>query len=254
MDEDLSVRNFCSLHLRKAGNTEDEYEDAYAARAETRRFAVADGATDSSFANRWAKQLVDGFVARPWDETCRWSNWLPSLQKQWADEIDAKNLPHFAQNKAQKGAFATFLGLVFEEKRWLHNHKVLHWRVLAVGDACLFLIRDNKCQQRFPIKKAEDFDNSPFLIGSRPAFSRSLPHNEMRQEGSCSKGDVFWMMTDALSQWFLKELDADRKPWKKLEPYLFGSPSEARFSAWLEELRGAKEIRNDDVTMMGIAF
>jgi hypothetical protein len=254
MDECFVVRCFCSLHLRKAGNSEEEYEDACAGRRETKRFAIADGATDSSFADIWARQLVEGFVTRPWTETCSWPNWLPTLQKQWAKEIDAKTLPHFAQNKAQKGAFATFLGLVFEEKRWLHNHTVLHWRVLAVGDACLFLIRDNKCKLRFPIKKAEDFDNSPFLIGSRPAFSRSLSHNEMRHEGGCFQGDVFWMMTDALSQWFLKELDADRKPWKKLEPYLFGSPSETGFSEWLEELRVAKEIRNDDVTMMGIAF
>jgi hypothetical protein len=49
--------------LHKDGNRPDEYEDAYAGNPRVGRFAVADGASESSFAALWAKLLVDGFVA-----------------------------------------------------------------------------------------------------------------------------------------------------------------------------------------------
>ena len=42
----------------KFGNTEDEYEDAVAFSLPDQRFAIADGATESSFSDRWAQSLV----------------------------------------------------------------------------------------------------------------------------------------------------------------------------------------------------
>ena len=52
--------------LPKAGNTEDEYEDALSPKKtqgklerKFPRFAVADGATESSFSGLWAQLLVD---------------------------------------------------------------------------------------------------------------------------------------------------------------------------------------------------
>ncbi len=41
------------LCLPKRGNTEDEYEDAWAVDPARGRFAVADGASETSFAGRW---------------------------------------------------------------------------------------------------------------------------------------------------------------------------------------------------------
>ena len=46
----------------KSGNTASEYEDAYAVKPEALRFAVADGASETSFARQWAELLVEGFV------------------------------------------------------------------------------------------------------------------------------------------------------------------------------------------------
>jgi hypothetical protein len=50
----LSVQAFW---LPKAGNTTKEYEDAFDYSIAERRFAVADGATDSAFAGHWARIL-----------------------------------------------------------------------------------------------------------------------------------------------------------------------------------------------------
>ncbi len=48
--------------LPKRGHRLEEYEDAYAGNPDGGRFAVADGAAESSFANVWAQLLVSGFV------------------------------------------------------------------------------------------------------------------------------------------------------------------------------------------------
>src|SRR5436309_5977268 len=49
----------------KAGNAAHEYEDAFALEAAALRFAVADGASETSFARQWAELLVDRFVHEP---------------------------------------------------------------------------------------------------------------------------------------------------------------------------------------------
>src|SRR6266404_6244133 len=41
----------------KRGNSTEEYEDAFAANPNAGRFAIADGASESSFASLWAKLL-----------------------------------------------------------------------------------------------------------------------------------------------------------------------------------------------------
>src|SRR5437763_357861 len=93
--------------LPKHGNSLDEYEDAFEGDATRGRFAIADGATESSFAGCWAKLLVEGFVhspAQPW----KWADWLPPLQQRWLAEVGARPRPWYAETKFEEGAFATF--------------------------------------------------------------------------------------------------------------------------------------------------
>ena len=67
----------------------------------------------ASFAAIWARLLVKRFVAdpgKPW----RGLDWVDPLRKNWADEVDALSLPWYAEQKRDLGAFATFLGVVFQ--------------------------------------------------------------------------------------------------------------------------------------------
>src|SRR5262245_37115816 len=116
----------------RAGNTEAEYEDALAAAAG--RFAIADGASESSFAGLWAQLLSEGFVNRTQGFRTNGS-WLATLRERWSAAVDPLELPWYAEQKREQGAFATFLGLVIRSGRgggrgW--------WRAVAVGDGCLF--------------------------------------------------------------------------------------------------------------------
>jgi hypothetical protein len=102
---DLYVRAFW---LPKAGNSADEYEDAFDYSLAERRFAIADGATESSFAKRWARSLVQGFTDSPgflsvhpgnsraelWQEGSFVGRWARSLVRRISDSPRFLSAPH----------------------------------------------------------------------------------------------------------------------------------------------------------------
>src|SRR5213083_2611429 len=95
----------------KRGNSVEEYEDAFAANPKAGRFAVADGASESSFASLWAKLLVEGFSHPPPDADLR-KRWLEPLRQRWSSEVEKLELPWYAEAKRSLGAAAAFLGLI----------------------------------------------------------------------------------------------------------------------------------------------
>ena len=102
----------CALAVPKQGHSAEEYEDAVAADVEGGRFAIADGAADSSFAALWAQLLVTEFVAAPAEGLVCWPEWLGPLQRTWAERVGVQPLPWYAEAQLEQGAFATFLGVV----------------------------------------------------------------------------------------------------------------------------------------------
>src|SRR5437879_1653927 len=93
----------------KRGNAAPEFEDACAANVALGRFAVADGATESSYAGLWASTLVNEFVTTPSPDPSVWASWLPAAQTRWEMTVGRQPLPWYAEIKWQQGAFATFL-------------------------------------------------------------------------------------------------------------------------------------------------
>ena len=101
----VSTRAF---HVPKRGGTEEEYEDAYfpddfTDKVKAFRCAVADGASESAFADIWAQLLVQGFVKKKLR--------IAELQQYWQKAVGGKKLPWFLEKKAKRGAFAAFVGL-----------------------------------------------------------------------------------------------------------------------------------------------
>jgi len=137
-----------AFHTHKRGNAPHEYEDAFAGNADKGRFAVADGASESSFVATWAKLLAESFVAaarRPWREL----DWLAPARQHWAEDVDPLPLPWYAEEKREQGAYATFLGIAFRKGRTAGDPA--YWRAVAVGDSCLFRLRAGKLRQAFPL-------------------------------------------------------------------------------------------------------
>jgi hypothetical protein len=258
------VKATCVFCLPKGGNSTDEYEDASAQNRENGRFAIADGAAESSFADLWARLLVMGFVTEPVGIGTRWADWLAPLRLDWEAEVHAQWLeqrgvqpmPYHVENKFRQGAHATFLGLIVGDRP--RRRITQSWRAIAVGDSCLFQVRGQRMCKAFPLKRSVDFNLSPALVGSR-ANARHVRHRGVRARGEWRAGDRFWLMTDALAQWFLRQVEAGARPWDVLEPFLSAGASSAddspqTFADWIVALRLSKDLRNDDVTLLGIGM
>lgn len=249
----------------KLGNSAEEYEDAFAYSVPDGLFAIADGATESSYADRWARDLVDQYVTTPPEVSApktAFAEWLAPMQARWKAGIDWENLPWFAEEKAKTGAFATFLGLrVYDPEqtrkaslleraaamfRKHEDSQMWRWKAFAVGDSCLFQIREDKLIACFPITKPEDFNSRPVLLCSNSANNSSVWAEVKFQEGDCKGDDLFILATDAVAKWFLEQRDAGGKPWE----ILTGIRSQMEFHDWVAKLRADKTMRNDDATVV----
>jgi hypothetical protein len=235
---------WCVLHVHKRGCTAEEYEDAWAANPAAGVFAVADGASESSYSGLWARLLTAAFVAEP-EPFHEESPWLAKSRKNWSSEVDGLDLSWYAEMKRAQGAHATFLGVSLRQAT---SHDPGHWRALAVGDSCLIRLRKGLPPRSFPLNDSADFGNQPRLLGSRAG--RTVVFDQ--ESGSCQPGDRLFLMTDALAQWFLLRCEQNERPWKGLLPLFTDSAPQAAFAAWVEERRDRDELRNDDVTLLSI--
>ena len=228
------------FYIQKAGNTIAECEDIwdYAKRNLVVSIALADGATESSFSREWAREIVTNFVNRqlPWQEVYAFaSQWLLPLQINWRQWIAQQNLSWFAKRKAGEGAFATFVSLeMFTD---------LSWKALAVGDSCLFIVRDHNLHKSFPLQNSQEFNHSPRLIGTNTKVANI---RVLQIHGVANIGDRFYLATDAIACWIFKQIEVNQDPWVKLEEI----SSQDMFANWVTELRDRHEIVNDDTTLI----
>jgi hypothetical protein len=222
----------------KAGNAAHEYEDAYAVEAASLRFAVADGASETSFAKQWAELLVDRFVHEP-PAPANLREWVAPMQAVWAGANQPKATAWYAEEKAREGAFSSLLGLALDHGRW---------RALAIGDSCLFLVRSGKLAHAFPLERAEQFSNRPLLLSSVARANQRVWDEVRLDEGELQGRDQLLLMTDALAQWFLVEAEMGRRPWAALARAM----TQESFCAFVELLRASGALRNDDTTLVRI--
>lgn len=228
--------------LPKSGSTSDEYEDAYAFTEhpiETRvkqRFAIADGATETSFSGLWATALVQNYVSGGFDELTIEA--LIHSAKNWTKQIEAirslNTLSWYAEEKLLQGAYSSFLGLEISADG--------SWRAICVGDSCMFHIRDSALYMGFPLDDPLQFNNRPALISTNTAANEGVV--QQKHEGTWQRGDYFFLMTDALAQFYLSE--------KMHRKHLFQVQHPDGFASRVRYWRDNQLCRNDDVTFLRI--
>lgn len=233
--------------LPKWGNAVEEFEDAFAADPASGRFAVADGATESSFSGRWAEALTRAFVQQPppWPaDAAALAPWLAPLQAEWQAGIPWETLPWYGVEKARSGAFATLLGLEFFPDATGEPGGT--WRATGVGDSVLFQIRDSALRLAWPVSASCQLGSHPLLLSSLPARNADALGACQVIGGEARPGDQFLLMTDSPAKWFLTAVEAGERPWETL----LALPDAAAFEAWVAETREAHAMRNDDVTLL----
>jgi hypothetical protein len=241
---------------QKDGNSPHEYEDAFGFNDNLKedgsylRFAVADGASESSFCDHWANLLVNAFINGDFDSSdlvCV----LEKLRVEWLGHIERKDLAWWAQEKVLTGAFSTLCGLSIKIEDLLCADG--SFSVRAIGDSCFFHLRKERILQSFPMSSHDCFNISPELLGSNLASNEGLSFKEF--SGSWLRGDHFLLLTDALAHWLLKS-EAVGLPQVS---FLLSLNSNEEFSAFIAQERsnvyqkGQSLLPNDDVTMVRIA-
>jgi hypothetical protein len=190
-------------------------------------------------------------------------NWLRPLQEAWSSGIPWDSLPWFAMEKARAGACTTFLALEFspsseggtEMNTSMWRRLIgaapgasMNWKAEAVGDSCLFHVRDDRLLKSFPLEKPEQFSHNPVLVTTNPDHNRLVCERMQSKTGDCRAGDLFLLMTDALAKWFLQSCEKKEKPWRIFREFV----DESKFKQFVIEQREAGRLENDDTTLMVI--
>lgn len=234
----IKIREF---HRPKLGNVEGEYEDAFAFNMRRKRFAMADGASESVFSGIWARALVNSFVnsrIKLSDPAALAEHMLTEARSSWYDSIKWDELKLFVKNKAVKGSFSTFLGIEFTKGKSSYSYSVV-----ALGDTCFLTSRNNAMISR-PIETAADFNITPKLFWSgygapfEKTYKWKIPQM-LEFSGEIEFGENLIMATDALSKWILEN---NFNSWEILtkvdEPAML-------FNSLLQH----RMMRNDDITL-----
>jgi len=251
-----------SFSLQKNGNEPDENEDAFYPKRDGERhgqlfrFAVADGASESMLSGKWADILVTtfsrfkvpsnnfkGFLERA---NTNWSSWRKDYlykRQKWGRPIQ-----WFEEPGLRAGAYSTFLGLTLIDSE---EEKSGKWHAIALGDTCVFQIRNDNLEAKFPLENSSEFNNRPLLVSSNYPFDERIIESWKERDGGWCVADRFYIMTDALATWFLEQSESSNVPWRILCD--FGrSERPQSFENWIRELRVTGQIRNDDITLVRI--
>jgi hypothetical protein len=241
-----------ALWTPKSGNTDSEYEDAYWPDHSIEgmphfRFAVADGATETSFSGIWAKQLVRAYCDGLFDNLND-TKWLDGLQKKWWDIVREKPLPWYAEQKLESGTFAALVGitLCYESVKSERGR----WHAAAIGDSCLVHMRGSNLLAAFPLSTSSAFTNSPILLSTNASADGLALCDLITTEGEWQCGDHFYLMTDAIAAWFFRAMEQRDSPWTILRDLNY-DPNRP-FREWVETVRKLNVMRNDDVTLYRI--
>jgi hypothetical protein len=118
-------------------------------------------------------------------------------------------------------------------------------RGYAVGDSCLFLVREGKTLRAFPISNAVQLEASPMALGSV-----DLKHDDRVQferiDEECRPGDLVVLCTDAVAEWAFREQEAGTPAdWER-----FWDMPEDDWQREVAALRQQRRMRYDDTTML----
>jgi hypothetical protein len=238
-----------STFLAPKGGSEDaECEDAFSVSCDQMRFCVADGATEGFASRYWAR-----FLVKHWTHSKRLNAtpeeliaWAAALGSRFDRKWQRRPLPWFAEEKAQSGAYAAFVGLSFLESPWQ-----LYWQGIAIGDACLIICRQDAIIKSFPLNEPEKFGSRPVLLPSNRNAQQKILENVEVQSAPVQPGDSFFLLTDAIAAWFLRTARSAPQEIAAFEQLLHGG-KRLELHEFIEQARSNGSLRNDDVGIVGV--
>jgi hypothetical protein len=234
MNVTAAESNVRTFSASKLGEEPENCEDVVRVRSgdDGTRIAVCDGASTASFSADWAARLADWYVGRSkHPDADALLRMAPVLGRAWRRSVGSRPLPWHAEEKMLEGSYAALLGLTVSGARWT---------AMAVGDTCLFHVRDGTICAAFPYTTAERFAERPLLVWTGPTTTSFAGAIQVAQ-GDLHTGDVLVVATDGFANWLLSNAERNRQPWD-----LFQDGAHA-IQHVVDEERAARRMRNDDV-------
>ncbi|MEU9286662.1 hypothetical protein AB0D57_18565 [Streptomyces sp. NPDC048275] len=229
------------------------------------RLAVADGTSGSAVSGWWAQHLVRDLCVAPgrafqeaqaFDRIAshaalRW----PSRKQALLRTVSASDPKSWlARHRIGQGPSATVLALrLCADPRQpmaalagmtTHGASSGTWQAVAVGDSCLFQVRDGSALAAFPTQVSR---RNPAVVTAAPGKAGATKP-AMTSNGSWIPGDVFYLMTDALARWCGRCLSGSQHPWSQLDN-LCEQPASV-FNSWVHAQREAHHLQDDDITVL----
>lgn len=245
----LSLRSR-GFSVPKAGNREDENEDAYRRDDSRGRYALADGATEGSYSRTWAIQLVERYEEEPLlaKGVQELQAWLPRFQDpsvpQSQDAEETGPRPWYLERSRERGSYATLLGVSFTVTD--SGAELLPWEAIAVGDSCLFHIRSGRLVGSFPLGNDHDFRDAPTLLSTVPSANAGIADSLRGTRGQLGSGEQLLLATDALAAWIFAEAAVS---WLAIDQLLALDDAGA-FERLIQAERGEMRMRNDDCSVV----
>ncbi|MEW1722877.1 hypothetical protein [Streptomyces sp. NPDC093109] len=238
--------------------------------------AVSDGASESLLAGAWAKQLVRGAVASlaaarepcdNYEDGNRSKSFVEDLLARTVDQWDSYITQYQAERAARgrpitwyeqpgldKGAFATLVAVHVRAAAAVPGAgpeaaRHWNWQAFALGDSCLFHLREGRLIASFPIADGDGFGITPQLLGSRNRDAALITDRVSTAAGELRADDELLLATDALAAWLLSHPDIDSGgPGKQLGR--LAELGQETFADWVRNERDRSRMRNDDVALI----
>jgi hypothetical protein len=235
--------------LAKDVEDPDQYQDAFELDAERGIAAVADGVSSAIFSGPWARVLTQAVVAEPppLEDPEAFQAWLARQRECWSSQIDTSRLTWYQRPKMVDGAMTTLLWIELTPLELGENGLATSYqlRAYAIGDTCLFHLRDGQTLTMFPLARSEEFGLNPAVVGS---IDRKRDHllEFKAWEATCLPNDLLVLCTDAIALWAYHLAEAG-------EPVNWENYTTLSDEQWREEIalhRQQSEMRFDDCTLV----
>ena len=261
VDRSIEAINAYALTLNKTDSTAETNEDAsfiedsplnVLSANKNKTFAISDGATSSPDARTWANMLVEASTLHESDKDIfpaviqeLRTSWEKTWEKQKQKQIST-NAGWWTETALNKPNAATYCSITFTNQK-SSNSSEIHWRAIAMGDSCLFQIRNNKLMLSFPLVSENEFTDRPVLVRSKGEIINS--DKIMHLNGTAQVNDIFLLATDALAEWIFKYgLHTD----KTLSSDFYKKLNSIDFEKFIESERQVDRIKDDDSTIINI--
>lgn len=235
--------------LAKDADEPTQYQDAFELDSGLGRAAIADGVSSSIFSGPWARLLTLAAVADPppLDDATAFQTWIADKRTAWLNGIDTSKLTWYQRPKMADGAMTTWLWLELSPTESNEQGQATRYQLhtYAIGDSCLFHVRNGETLYWFPLQSSTEFGLNPAVVAS---VDRQLDHllEFKARSQECLPDDLLVLATDAIALWSIEQGEAGNPvDWSR-----YWELTDDDWRAEVFALREAKQMRFDDSTLI----